>query len=136
LTAFTAALVGGATDEAVLALFLASDEYFNFGSLAVIGPLASTTKFWVQAFNSCGTGNSIAAVITIPQCTNPVIVTQPQNATINIGAIAPLAVYSAGARPISGTKAQSGDPSNPVAGATGPLSTFRSTRPESFPNTG
>ncbi len=121
LTAFTTALVGGATDEAVLALFLASDEYFNFGSLAVIGPLASTTKFWVQAFNSCGTGNSIAAVITIPQCTNPVIVTQPQNATINIGAIAPLAVYSAGATSYQWYQAQSGDPSNPVAGATGPL---------------
>lgn len=121
LAGFTAALAGGATDEAVMALILAADEYFNFGSTAVIGPLAATTTFWVQAVNACPPTNSSAAVITIPQCAKPVILSQPQNATINIGETLPLSVYATGATTYQWYHATSPDESNPVAGGTGPL---------------
>src|SRR5204863_7083659 len=84
-SAFTSGLLGGATDEQVISQILAADEYFNFGTILVTDPITVTTRYWVRATNSCGPADSNVAVLTVPQCTLPVIETQPKNVTLNYG---------------------------------------------------
>jgi hypothetical protein len=121
-TAFSSALLGGSTDEQVISLIVAADEYFNFGTVLVTDVLSTTTRYWVRATdnNHC-TADSNVAVLTVPQCAAPVIVTQPQNATADNGAPFSLAVVATGATSYQWYRAQSGDPSNPVSGGTGPV---------------
>jgi len=121
-TTFVAALLGGVTDEQFLAQLLASDEYFNFGTLLFTGPITSTTRYWVRATNGCNTDSSVAT-LTVPQCTPPVIVTQPSNVTLTAGETFSLAVVATGSTSYQWFRASSGDPSNPVSGATGPVFT-------------
>lgn len=127
LATFTAAMLGGESDQTVIAQILASDEYFGFPTTAVVGPVATTTTFWVQAVNACGSGgsnglaSSTLATITIPQCATPVIVTQPQDSSIHIGQSAGLSVYANGATAYQWFAGQSGDVSHPVDGATSPI---------------
>jgi hypothetical protein len=124
-TAFTAALLGGSTDEQVIAQIAGADEYFNFGTLLITDPITTTTRYWVRATNACGTTDSITAVLTIPQC-ETVILSQPQNATAVIGGTVTLSVLASGPGTLTYQwyRAQSGDPSNPVSGGTGPVLTF------------
>jgi hypothetical protein len=122
-TTFVAALLGGTTDEQFLAQVLASDEYFNFGTLLFTGEVKSTTPYWVRATNTCGNTDSNVAVLTVPQCTLPVIVTQPSNVTLTAGETFSVAVIATGATSYQWFRASSGDPSNPVSGATGPVFT-------------
>ena len=119
-TTFIAALLGGTTDEQFLAQLLASDEYSNFGTVLFTGPITSTTRFWVRATNGCST-DSTPATLTVPQCTPPQIVTQPANVSLIAGETFSLAVVATGATSYQWFRAQSGDPSNPVSGATGPV---------------
>jgi len=117
-----AALLGGVTDEQLLAQLVASDEYFNFGTIFFTGPIAATTRYWVRATNGCSADSNVA-VLTVPQCTLPVIVTQPSNVTLTAGETFSVAVVATGATSYQWFRAQAVDPSNPVAGATGPVLT-------------
>lgn len=120
-TAFTGALVAGTSDEQVIAQIIGSDEYFNFGTLLITDVISSTTRYWVRATNTCGSTNSDTAVLTIPQCAAPVITTQPQNVTVNVGVPVSVSVLASDATSYQWYRAASPDPSNAVAGATGPV---------------
>ncbi|HMC22690.1 MAG TPA: DUF4214 domain-containing protein [Thermoanaerobaculia bacterium] len=113
LSSFVAALTA-AKDEQVMALILALDEYFNFGTILPTGALSSTTSFWVKATNGNCSTNSSTAILTIPSCAPPVIVDQPQNTTINVGGTAALSVNATGATSYQWYRATSGDPTNPI----------------------
>src|SRR3954452_24253315 len=121
-TTFVAALLGGVTDEQFLAQLLASDEYFNFGTILFTSPISATTRFWVRATNGCSADSNVA-VLTVPECTAPAIVTQPSNVTLTGGETFSVAVVATGATSYQWFRASSGDPSNPVSGATGPVFT-------------
>ncbi len=123
MTAFASAIIGGSTDEQVIALLVGSDEYFNFGTILVTDPIATTTRYWVRATNTtCGSTDSTTAILTIPQC-QTLIVTQPQDAVITTGGTTRLSVLASGPGPLTYQwyRAQTGDPSNPVPGGTGPV---------------
>ncbi len=121
-SAFVSAITGGSTDEQVIALIAGADEYFNFGTVLITDPITVTTSFWVRATNSCGLTDSTTAVLTIPQCETS-IVTQPQDAVITFGGTTRLSVLASGPGTLTYQwyRAQSGDPSNPVPGGTGPV---------------
>jgi hypothetical protein len=125
MTAFFNAIIGGSSGEQVIALIVSADEYFNFATILVTDPIATTTSYWVRATNSCGSTDSNTAVLTIPQCATTVV-SQPQNVTITLGATVSLAVLASGPGNLSYQwyRASSGDPSNPVAGGTGPVLTL------------
>jgi hypothetical protein len=133
-SAFVAQLQGGATDEQFLAQLLASDEYFNFGTILFTGPISATTRYWVRATNGNCSGDSSVATLTVPQCTLPVIVTQPSNVTLTAGETFSVAVIATGGTSYQWFRASSGDPSNPISGATGPVLTSSITNvgPTSF----
>ncbi|HEV7485159.1 MAG TPA: DUF4214 domain-containing protein [Thermoanaerobaculia bacterium] len=133
-SAFVAQLQGGVTDEQFLAQLLASDEYFNFGTILFTGPISATTRYWVRATNGNCAGDSSVATLTVPQCTLPVIVTQPSNVTLTAGETFSVAVIATGATSYQWFRASSGDPSNPVSGATGPVltSTINNVGPTEF----
>jgi hypothetical protein len=127
-TTFVAALLGGVTDEQFLAQLLASDEYFNFGTILFTGPISSTTRFWVRATNGFSvvpgcSGDSNVATLTVPECTAPAIVTQPANVLLVAGETFSIAVVATGATSYQWFRASSGDPSNPISGATDPVFT-------------
>jgi hypothetical protein len=122
--ALVPAILGGVSDEQVIAQILAADEYFNFGTLLVVDPISATTRFWVRANNTCGPTDSNTAVLTVPQCETPVILDQPKNVTGTFGTPVSLSVFASGAASYQWYRAQSGDPSNPVSGGTGPVLTF------------
>ena len=122
-TAITSGLLGGATQEQVISQILAGDEYFNFGTILVTDPINATTSYWVRATNGCGIKDSTPATLTIPQCTPPVIETQPKNVTVDAGATFSLSVVATGATSYQWFNASTGDPANPVNGATGPVFT-------------
>ncbi|MBV9070420.1 MAG: DUF4214 domain-containing protein [Acidobacteria bacterium] len=122
-TTFIAALLGGTTDEQFLAQLLASDEYFNFGTMLFTGPISATTRFWVRATNGNCSSDSTVATLTVPQCTTPVIVTQPSSVTLTAGDTFSVGVVATGATSYQWFRASSGDPSNPISGATGPVLT-------------
>lgn len=121
-SAFVSAITGGSTDEQVIALLAGADEYFNFGTVLITDPITVTTSFWVRVTNSCGTTDSTTAVLTIPQCETD-IVTQPQDAVMTFGGTTRVSVLASGPGPLTYQwyRAQSGDPSNPVPGGTGPV---------------
>jgi hypothetical protein len=125
MTVFASAIIGGSTDEQVIAQIVAADEYFNFGTLLVTDPITTTTRYWVRATNACGTTDSTTAILTIPQC-ETFVLTQPQNATVTLGAPVTLSVLASGPGTLTYQwyRAQSGDPSNPIPGGTGPVLTF------------
>ncbi|HEV7573951.1 MAG TPA: M57 family metalloprotease [Thermoanaerobaculia bacterium] len=120
---FVAQLQGGVTDEQFLAQLLASDEYVNFGTILFTGPISVTTRFWVRATNGNCTSDSSVATLTVPQCTLPVIVTQPSNVTLTAGETFSVAVIATGGTSYQWFRAQAVDPSNPISGATGPVLT-------------
>lgn len=80
-------------------------------------PLTASTNYWVRVSNGCGTTDSITAVITV--CTPASISTNPSSQTINEGETATLIVIAGGDAPqYQWYVGQSGDTSNPIAGAT------------------
>jgi hypothetical protein len=122
-------LGGGGTDEQMLASIVSTDEYNSFGTLLVTGALTATTNFWVRAASSSCSGgtNSATATITVPACSPPAIVAQPQNVSATLGTPVSLSVLATGATSYQWYRAQSGDPSNPVPGGTGPVLSFTQT---------
>jgi hypothetical protein len=120
---FVAQLQGGVTDEQFLAQLVASDEYVNFGTILFTGPISATTRYWVRATNGNCTSDSTVATLTVPQCTLPVIVTQPSNVTLTAGETFSVAVVATGGTSYQWFRAQAVDPSNPISGATGPVLT-------------
>jgi hypothetical protein len=122
-TSFVSALMGGTSNEQVIAQILAADEYFNYGTLLITDPITATTRYWVRATNACGPTDSNTAILTIRECEAPVILEQPKNITVNFGTQASVAVLASGATSYQWYRASSGDPSNPITGATGPLLT-------------
>ncbi|MEA2163042.1 MAG: hypothetical protein QOK37_1169 [Thermoanaerobaculia bacterium] len=123
-SAFVNAILGGTSDEQVIAQILGADEYFNYGTLLFTDPISATTSYWVRATNTCGTTDSATATLSNRQCTAPVITTQPKNVTADFGTQVSLSVLANDATTYQWYRAQSGDPSNPVSGGTGPLLTF------------
>lgn len=123
-TAFVGAILGGSTDEQVIALIIGSDEYFNFGTLLIVDAVNTTTRYWVRATNTCGTTDSTTAILSIPQCETQII-SQPQNVTVNVATPASFSVLASasGGGPVTYQwyRAQSGDQTNPVSGGTGPV---------------
>jgi hypothetical protein len=63
------------------------------------------------------------ATLTVPQCTLPVIVTQPSNVTLTAGETFSVAVIATDATSYQWFRGQAVDPSNPVSGATGAVFT-------------
>ncbi len=122
--ALVPAILGGVSDEQVIAQILDADEYFNYGTLLVVDPITVTTRYWVRATNTCGPTDSITATLTVPQCAAPVISDQPKNATGTFGVPISLSVVASGAVSYQWYRASSGDPSNPVSGGTGPVLTI------------
>jgi Ig-like domain CHU_C associated/Dual-action HEIGH metallo-peptidase len=128
-SAFVTAILGGSTDEQVIAQIVGADEYFNFGTLLVTDPITTTTRYWVRATNACGPTDSATAILTIPQC-ETTIITQPHDATVNVGSPVRLSVLATASGILSYQwyRAASGDPSNPVPGGTGPVVTITPTQ--------
>ena len=120
---FTAAMLGGTTDEQVIAQIVAADEYFNYGTLLITDPINATTRYWVRATNDCGSTDSNTAILTIPQCEGPFITDQPKDAAGNFGVPISVGVVATGATTYQWYRAASGDPTNPITGATGPVLT-------------
>jgi hypothetical protein len=118
-------VVGTAGDELTQATILGSAEFVNAATLYITDPLTETTTFWVRATNGCGNANSNAAVVTIAACSAPIIVTQPQNAAVNLGQSANLSVIasanSADTLTYQWFQGNSGDTSKPVAGSGSPV---------------
>jgi len=121
--ALVPAILGGVSDEQVIAQIVGADEYFNFGTLLVVDPITVTTRYWVRATNACGPTDSNTATLTVPQCATPIILDQPKNATGNFGVPISVSVVASGAVSYQWYRAASGDPSNPVSGGTGPVLT-------------
>lgn len=80
------------------------------------GPLASTTSFWVRLTNACGSTDSATATVSV--CTEPSIVTQPQDATVTTGDSATLTVVATGATSFQWYRGTKGSTVNPIPGAT------------------
>jgi hypothetical protein len=123
IATLTAALSAGQTGEQVIASILASEEYNGFGSVLATDPVNATTSYWVRASGPLCATNSQTATLTVGQCTPPTIVAQPQNVSVTVGNPASVSVLANGAVSYQWYRAQSGDPSNPVPGGTGPVLT-------------
>lgn len=123
VTAFVGAL-GASTDETVQALILAADEYFNFGTIAIVGPGAGAAgSYWLQAVNTCGTANSNAAIVSAPDnCPLPSVTIQGGGTTINVGETPALTATALNPGPGIVTyqwyRGASGDTTNPIVGNT------------------
>ncbi len=122
--ALVPAILGGVSDEQVIAQILAADEYFNYGTLLVVDAINVTTRYWVRAINTCGPTDSNTATLTVPQCAVPIILDQPKNATGNFGTPISVSVLASGAVSYQWYRASSGDPTNPVSGGTSPVLTI------------
>lgn len=120
VSAFVSLLAGGASDETVQTAIVGSDEYFNFPTIAVVGPLTQNTSFWLQAINDCGTSNSSGVTVSA-SCALPSISAHPADVTINIGEAPHVSVVATGATSYQWYRGGTGDPSSPIAGATGPV---------------
>jgi len=107
-------------DEQIEAIILASGEYYGFSTILFIGPLDTTTNFWVQATNGCAPTNSNTATITINGCNKPLIELQPADQTIGIGGMTSMAVIASGPAPLGYQWYQgtSGDTTKPFDGQT------------------
>jgi hypothetical protein len=81
--------------------------------------LSTNTSYWAEVVNSCGSAQTIAAVITVSPgntCTNAAIVSHPVSGSIIVGGITTLSVSASGSSPLAyqwyqGAK---GDTSKPV----------------------
>lgn len=82
--------------------------------------LTSTTTYWVQVRNNCGSVNSRTVTVNVTSCVLPSITTQPGDQTINSGQTATLTVAASGTPPLryQWYRGLRGDISNPVSGAT------------------
>jgi hypothetical protein len=91
------------------------------GDSIVVTP-ATTTSYWVRAFNACGSDDSQTATVTVsPVCVPVSISSQPQSVTITAGQSATLSVGASGTSPLSYQWYQGavGNTSNPVPNGTG-----------------
>ncbi len=87
------------------------------------GILNTTTSFWVNVSNSCGSDDSNQAVITVGNdCVKPKIESQTSGAQINVGGSASLSVSASGDAPLTYEwyRGDAPDTSNKIDGATGP----------------
>lgn len=87
--------------------------------------LTSSTSYWAQATNACGSANSATAMITVRTggCVSPGITVQPQARTILNGQSATLVVVATGDGPMSCQwyEGVSGDTGHPVGDAVNPF---------------
>ena len=83
--------------------------------------LGNTGSYWLQVANIAGSANSQTAQITVNR--PPIINAQPPTLTINRGRSASLSVSADGNAPLvyQWYQGQSGDTSQPIAGATNPF---------------
>ena len=99
-----------------------SDPLQNgLGDSIVVTP-STTTSYWVQAFNACGSDDSQTATITVSILCVPVSISaQPQSVTIAAGQSATLSVGASGTSPFSYRwyEGPVGDTSHPVPNGTG-----------------
>jgi len=110
------------SDENIMATILGSEEYFNFPSMLITSPLSTTTtSFWVRATNSCGPTDSNTAMVLFPACSEPVIVVEPANASVNVGQAVSLSVVANNATQYQWFFGPAEVQTNPIAGATGPV---------------
>jgi len=71
------------------------------GQFFMTPALSSTTSFWAQITNSCGSVHSRTVVITVSfACTSPTITTNPGNQTVVNGTSVTLAVVASGTGPL------------------------------------
>ena len=71
------------------------------GQFFMTPALSSTTSFWAQITNSCGSANSRTVVITVSfGCTSPTITANPGNQTVVNGSSVTLAVVASGTGPL------------------------------------
>lgn len=81
--------------------------------------LTQTTSYWVRILNPCSSADSATATVTVPgTCTKPVITTQPQSVTIDLGKVPTVTVIASGAVSFQWYRGSSGDTSQPISGAT------------------
>jgi hypothetical protein len=92
----------------------------NSPSLA-ISPTVST-RYWVRAFNACGSADSDAAAVTVsPACVPPSITAQPSAVAITAGQRATLTVATTGTSlSYQWYEGPAADTSRPVPGGNGP----------------
>jgi hypothetical protein len=86
----------------------------NSGSI-IVAP-ASTTSYWVQVSNACGSASSATATVTVESCVIPSIFQQPQSSTITVGQSTTLSVGASGTMPhiYQWFRGTAGDASSPV----------------------
>jgi hypothetical protein len=90
------------------------------GSSMNVGPLTETTSYWAAVRNTCGEISTRTAVITILECTAPVITVAPLSQEVSINTAASLSVTATGTATLQyqwyeGAK---GDTTNPIPDAT------------------
>jgi hypothetical protein len=86
--------------------------------------LTTTTSYWVNVTNACGSKASVAATITVgPNCIQPSIVTLTPSRTTEVGTSAQLTVVAGGTGPFTYQWYRGTAPSvaEPIAGAIGPM---------------
>jgi hypothetical protein len=67
------------------------------GTSVTVGPILAPTSFWLHAVNDCGEASTIAAPVTLASsCIAPVILTQPKDTSVTLGASATLSVVANG----------------------------------------
>lgn len=114
------------TDEQILATIFAADEYFNFPSIAIIGPGTSAGgAYWVQAVNTCGnTSSNSVSVISGGVCPPLQLFISGDGSSVNVGETPPLFtsflnnVPGLGIPTYQWYRGTAGDTSNPIPGAT------------------
>jgi hypothetical protein len=115
-------------------IILGCDEYFNFGTVIIreirgLDPGQGPDSYWARAFNVCGSTNSDTAVFAVRPIYLPLILRVSQNVTVNVGTPASVAVLAsvAMAYQYQWYGGASGDQSNPINGAIGPVLTMTPT---------
>ena len=97
--------------------------------------LSSTTSFWAQITNSCGSANSRTVVITVSfGCTSPTITTNPGNQTVVIGTSVTIAVVASGTGPLhyAWFQGTTGNESNPAGTDSSSFKSAALTTPTQF----
>jgi hypothetical protein len=78
-----------------------SSSFAGSGQFFMTPALSSTTSFWAQITNSCGSANSRTVIVTVSfGCTSPTITTNPANQTVVNGTSVTLAVVASGTGPL------------------------------------
>ena len=112
-----------------------SSSQAGSGQFFMTPALSSTTSFWAQITNSCGSTNSRTVTITVSfGCTSPTITTNPANQTVVNGTSVTLAVVASGTGPLHYAWFQGafGDQSKPVGTDSSSFKSAALTTPTQF----